>query len=47
MIKRNRTESIAEQITNKAQEKERIFIDLWYKDETRKKLEAALEKFVK
>jgi enoyl-CoA hydratase/carnithine racemase len=47
MIKRNRTESIAEQIMSKLQEKEKIFIDLWYKDKTRKKLEAALEKFTR
>ena len=47
MIKRNRTGIIAEQITSRLKERERIFIDLWYKDETRKKLEAALEKFTK
>ena len=45
MIKRNRTERIAEQIRSVLLEKEKIFIELWYADKTREKLKAALEKF--
>lgn len=45
MIKRNRTEKIAEQIRGNLLGKEKIFIDLWYSDETREKLRSALEKF--
>ncbi len=45
MIKRNRTELVAERILSKLEEKEEIFIDLWYSKEVRKNLEQAMEKF--
>ena len=45
MIKKNRTELVAERILTKLEEKEEIFLDLWYSKEVRKKLEQAMEKF--
>ncbi|UCF71681.1 MAG: enoyl-CoA hydratase/isomerase family protein [candidate division WOR-3 bacterium] len=44
-IKRNRTEGVVAQIQTTLTDKEKMFIELWYTDATRKKLEAALEKF--
>jgi len=45
MIKRNRTELVEERILAKLEEKEKIFLDLWYSKEVRKKLKQAIEKF--
>ncbi|MCK4941833.1 enoyl-CoA hydratase/isomerase family protein [candidate division WOR-3 bacterium] len=45
MIKRNRTEKVETQIRSSLLDKEKIFIEMWYSAETRRKLEAALEKF--
>ena len=45
IIKRNRTEAVESQIRTSLAEKEKIFIEMWYSAETRKKLKAALEKF--
>lgn len=47
MIKRNRTEKVEAQIRGSLLEKEKVFIEMWYTEETRRKLEAALEKFSK
>jgi hypothetical protein len=47
MIKRNRTEKVEARIRSSLLEKEKTFIELWYTDDTRRKLEAALEKFAK
>lgn len=45
MIKRNRIEKVVADIQASLTVKEKIFIEMWYNDETRKKLKAALEKF--
>jgi enoyl-CoA hydratase/carnithine racemase len=46
-IKRNRIEKVVAEIQYNLAAKEEIFIEMWYKQETRKKLKAALEKFSK
>ena len=45
VIKRNRIEGIVTKIRTSLEEKEKIFIEMWYSTETREKLKAALEKF--
>ncbi|KPJ72345.1 hypothetical protein AMJ52_06590 [candidate division TA06 bacterium DG_78] len=45
LIKRNRVEAVEAQIMPKLREKERIFLEYWFSDETRKRLKAAMEKF--
>lgn len=45
MIKRNRVELIEARILSKLEEKEEIFLDIWYSDEARKRLKEAMEKF--
>lgn len=45
VIKRNRIEKVEAEIHANLAVKEKIFIEMWYNDETRKKLKAALEKF--
>lgn len=44
-IKANRVESVAAHIRSNLSEKESNFIDLWYSQEARARLQAALEKF--
>jgi enoyl-CoA hydratase/carnithine racemase len=45
VIKRNRSEGVKAEIRASLSAKEKIFIEMWYSDETRKKLKEALEKF--
>lgn len=45
LIKRNRVESVKEQFLQRRREKERLFIDRWYSDETRERLREAIKKF--
>lgn len=45
MIKQNRIEDVEAEILAKLKEKEQIFLNLWYAPETRRRLEAAMEKF--
>jgi enoyl-CoA hydratase/carnithine racemase len=45
VIKRNRTEVVEAQVRSRLKEKEDSFLDLWYSPETRKRLEAAMERF--
>jgi enoyl-CoA hydratase/carnithine racemase len=47
LIKRNRTEKVEAEIRSSLTAKEDIFVEMWYTDETRRKLKAALEKFSK
>lgn len=47
VIKCNRIEKVEAEIQANLAVKEKIFIEMWYNDETRKKLKAALEKFTK
>jgi len=44
-IKKNRTEKVVEQILRHREEKDKIFLDLWYAPETRERLKQALESF--
>jgi enoyl-CoA hydratase/carnithine racemase len=44
-IKRNRVELTETRILSKLEEKEEIFLDIWYSDEARKRLKEAMEKF--
>ena len=44
-IKKNRTEKVVEQILRHREEKDKIFLDLWYAPETRERLQQALESF--
>lgn len=44
-IKANRVETVATRIRSNLAEKEANFIELWYSEATRERLEAALEKF--
>ena len=46
-IKRNRIEKVVAEMQNNLAAKEEIFIEMWYKEDTRAKLKAALEKFSK
>ena len=45
VIKRNRTESIERRILSRLEEKERLFLDCWFSETTRIRLEKAAEKF--
>jgi enoyl-CoA hydratase/carnithine racemase len=45
MIKQSRVEEVEARIIKRLEEKERIFLNMWYAPETRKRLEAAMEKF--
>jgi enoyl-CoA hydratase/carnithine racemase len=45
MIKQNRIEDVEAEILAKLKEKEQIFLNLWYAPVTRRRLEAAMEKF--
>lgn len=45
MIKQNRVEQVKPQILEKLEEKEENFLELWYADETRKRLKEAMKKF--
>lgn len=45
MIKRNRVEMVEAQVLAKQEEKEKIFLNCWYSDETRNRLKAAMENF--
>lgn len=45
MIKRDRVELIEAQILSKLEEKEVLFLDMWYSDDARKRLRDAMEKF--
>ena len=44
-IKQNRIEEVEAEISRKLEKKEQIFMDMWFAPETRKRLEAAMEKF--
>jgi enoyl-CoA hydratase/carnithine racemase len=44
-VKRNRTEPIVEQVLSRLEEKERHFIEVWYSDATRARLEEAMATF--
>jgi enoyl-CoA hydratase/carnithine racemase len=44
-IKRNRIETIEKQIRKNLAEKEKLFIESWYMDTTRKRLKEAIKKF--
>ncbi len=45
MIKRNRVEKVVAEIAEQLEAREEIFVDSWYSDETRKRLQQAMEKF--
>ena len=45
MIKRNRVERVKEQILEHLEERERYFVECWYSEETRRRLEEIREKF--
>jgi enoyl-CoA hydratase/carnithine racemase len=45
MIKRNRVEMVEERIRKHLDEKEEFFLDCWFSDDTRKRLEEAMKKF--
>ncbi len=45
MIKRNRVEMNEAHVLAKQEEKEKIFLDCWYSDDTRKRLKAAIDRF--
>ena len=47
LIKRNRIEKVEAEIQSSLKAKEEIFIEMWYTDDARRKLKAALEKFSK
>ena len=47
LIKRNRIEKVEAEIRSSLTAKEDIFVEMWYTDETRRKLKDALEKFSK
>ena len=44
-IKHNRVQPVAAQVLAQEEKEERLFLDLWYGDEARARLKAALEKF--
>ncbi|MCX5858596.1 MAG: enoyl-CoA hydratase/isomerase family protein [Proteobacteria bacterium] len=44
-IKKNRTEKVVEQILRHREEKDKIFLDLWYAPETRERIKQAMENF--
>ncbi len=45
LVKRNRIEPIEHQIQQNLAERERYFVDCWYSNEARKRLQQAVEKF--
>jgi len=45
MVKRNRVQPVEEQAAANLEERQRYFVDCWYADDTRARLEAAMEKF--
>lgn len=45
LSKQNRTELVAAQIMERLEEKEKRFVECWYADKTRKRLQAAMKKF--
>ena len=45
MIKRNRVEMVEAQILKHLAEKEQFFMECWYSDEARERLEEAIKKF--
>jgi len=45
IIKRNRVEGIETRVRAHQEEKQRTFIECWYSDETRKRLQEAIKKF--
>ncbi len=45
LIKRNRIEDLEKKIAARLEEKERLFVDLWYAPATRETLKAAIAKF--
>jgi enoyl-CoA hydratase/carnithine racemase len=45
MSKRNRVEMVEAQVLTKLEQKEQLFLDRWYSDETRKRLKEAIAKF--
>ena len=47
LIKNNRIENVVSEIRSGLAAREETFIDMWYGEEARKKLNAALEKFSK
>ncbi|MCX5868532.1 MAG: enoyl-CoA hydratase/isomerase family protein [Proteobacteria bacterium] len=44
-IKKNRIEKVVERVLQRQEEKEKIFLDLWYAPETRARLKKAMENF--
>ena len=44
-IKRNRTEEVEARIRSRWEERQRVFIELWYSEEARKRLRKAMERF--
>ena len=44
-IKQNRVEAVAAQVLARIEEKEQLFIDCWYSDKARKRLQEAMKKF--
>jgi enoyl-CoA hydratase/carnithine racemase len=45
MIKGNRVETILEEVVRRGAEKERVFIERWYSEDTRLRLQEAMKKF--
>ena len=45
MIKRNREEMVEARVLAQQEEKQRLFVECWYSDETRERLREAIEKF--
>jgi enoyl-CoA hydratase/carnithine racemase len=44
-IKRNRVEMVATKVLERLEEKEKLFVGLWYSEGTRRRLKEAIEKF--
>jgi len=45
MIKRNRVEPVEAQVLAHLEQRERFFVECWYSDEARERLQEAMEKF--
>jgi enoyl-CoA hydratase/carnithine racemase len=45
LIKRNRVEMVEKEVAARMEEKDRLFIECWYSDEARRRLQDAMEKF--
>ena len=45
MIKRNRIETVEEEIIKRLHEKEQYFVECWYAEKTRQRLKEAIKKF--